>query len=372
MQELTQKEKQVYDLYQSGKGTSEIARIFQQDDRTIRRYAQHIKEKGYILRPENVSDKIGYVSGKITSQQIQNKDGEWVETQRWIRESPQQLAIEDFITLVENKVVCKFPEIKSAKVRNNRAIVLPIGDPHLGMMAWGPETGEDYDLKIGRDLHFKNIIEHIDTYAGSEVIYICPLGDLFHIDSRSNTTEKSGHVLDTDTRFDKIVEVVEDLLIDIITYAGQKYGKVVFSAVRGNHDWHSSMWVSRILKQAFSKSKHIEIDIRPQKQRYFEYGSNLFGITHGDTERNVKNLAQIMSHDMREAWGRTIHHYWYTGHIHQQKIFEFPSCVVESFNTLAPKDSYAAEYAYRSRRKLTSIVLDREAGEVERKTTVVV
>lgn len=371
---LTERQKEIHSLLLNGATTQDLVKELGITPRAIRDHVLTIKNKGYSVHPENVSEKIGYVAGKITSHQILNEEtGEFIERQRWVREHPEQLLMEEFMVLLENKVIGKFPEIKCKNnSKSEQSLIIPIGDPHLGMLAWGKETGEDYDLQIGRDIHFNYIIDHIDSAKNPECIYILPLGDLLHSDSRLSKTEKSGHVLDTDTRYFKIVEVVENLLIDIITYAAQKSPRVIFSAVQGNHDWHGSMWISRLLRQAFKNTQHIEIDVRPQKQRYFEYHNNLFGITHGDTERKISNLAAIMSHDEREAWGRTQHHYWYTGHIHQQKIHEFPSCVVESFNTLAPKDSYASEYAYRSRRKLTSIILDRQAGEVERRNTVLV
>lgn len=72
--------------------------------------------------------------------------------------------------------------------------------------------------------------------------------------------------------------------------------------------------------------------------------------------------------DRAKDWGETIHRYWYTGHIHHESKKEFPGCVVESFNTLAPADSYAHSGGYRARQNMKCVVLHKEHGEVARHT----
>ena len=66
--------------------------------------------------------------------------------------------------------------------------------------------------------------------------------------------------------------------------------------------------------------------------------------------------------------GTLRYRYWLTGHIHTQKQFEFPGCLVESFRVLAPQDAWASNKGYRSGRDMKAIVYHIDFGEVSRVT----
>ncbi len=63
--------------------------------------------------------------------------------------------------------------------------VYPIADAHIGMMAWGKETGEDYNTKIA--------VARLQSWLGaciaasppSETAIILDVGDLTHADARA-------------------------------------------------------------------------------------------------------------------------------------------------------------------------------------------
>lgn len=107
------------------------------------------------------------------------------------------------------------------------------------------------------------------------------------------------------------------------------------------------------------------VDLNPSKFWFHEFGKVLIGATHGDTVKH-EALLGVMASDKAEAWGRTKHRYWYTGHVHHQSVREFPGVICESFRTLAAKDAYAAGHGYRAGRDMVCITQHREHGEVER------
>lgn len=88
--------------------------------------------------------------------------------------------------------------------KSNTIDVVPIGDPHIGMLAWGEEAGEDFDLKIAEDLYEK-AFARIFQGALSEEILLINLGDYFHTDNDKNQTNTSHYPLDVDSRMRKIV-----------------------------------------------------------------------------------------------------------------------------------------------------------------------
>lgn len=369
MQELTLKQRQILDLYLEHKSSNKVAEIVKISGRNVRRVIESCRKKGHVIDKHHEGYQLAVPEGfniyqQTTHVKVTDENGEVKNI--WHRSAPSENAIEEFVKKLESRVEGKAPEIKPPKFKDtDMSIWLPIGDPHFGMYSWAKETGEDYDVDIAVSVHEKAIRKVLSMREKVDCIYICSLGDLLHADSRRAETEKSKHLLDVDGRFWRVVDITTECLCRAIEFAATRAKRVKVILLSGNHDPHSSGHIARSLAAYYRNSGNIEINTSPAKHIYEEYGNNLVGLVHGDTSK-MGQLAQVMSCDMREAWGRTRNHYWFTGHIHQQKVFEYPSCVVESFNSLTAKDAYAAEYGYRSRRQMTAIVIHKEHGEVER------
>jgi hypothetical protein len=242
--------------------------------------------------------------------------------------------------------------------------VYPMGDPHIGCYAWAAEAGEDFDVEIARQDLLSAAARLVDVAPASERALICNLGDFFHADSLSQLT-KSGHKLDVDTRWPRVLRLGCHLMVDLITLALRKHAKVEVINAIGNHDDHSSIMLSAFLEAWFHAEPRVHVHPTTSKFHYVEFGRCLIGVTHGDTVKHLA-LGELMASDRPEAWGRTLHRYWYTGHIHHTSKTELRGAVVESFRTLAAKDAWHASQGYRSGRDMYAIVLDAEHGEVER------
>ena len=242
--------------------------------------------------------------------------------------------------------------------------VYPLGDPHIGCYAWAEEAGEDFDVNIARQDLLAAAGRLVDVAPASERALICNLGDFFHADSLSQLT-KSGHKLDVDTRWPRVLRLGCQLMVDLITLALRKHQRVDVINAIGNHDDHSSIMLSAFLEAWFHAEPRVHVHPTTSKFHYVEFGRCLIGVTHGDTVKH-QLLGELMASDKPEAWGRTLYRYWYTGHIHHTSKTELRGAVVESFRTLAAKDAWHAAQGYRSGRDMYVIVLDAEHGEVER------
>ena len=242
--------------------------------------------------------------------------------------------------------------------------VYPLGDPHVGSYAWAEEAGEDFDVNIARQDLLAAAGRLVDVAPASERALICNLGDFFHADSLSQLT-KSGHKLDVDTRWPRVLRLGCQLMVDLITLALQKHQKVEVVNAIGNHDDHSSIMLSAFLEAWFHAEPRVVIHPTTSRFRYLDFGKCLIGVTHGDTVKHLA-LGELMASDKPEAWGRTVYRYWYTGHIHHTSKTELRGAVVESFRTLAARDAWHTGQGYRSGRDMYCIVLDAEFGEVER------
>ena len=252
------------------------------------------------------------------------------------------------------------------KIQNSELLtVYPMGDPHLGMFAWGEESGEDFDLKIGEQNLTSAVDRLVSCSPKSESALILNLGDFFHADTMDNKTRRSGVPLDVDSRWSKLLRVGVRTMIRCIEAATAKHQKVTVVNMIGNHDDHTSQMLSIALSLFYEGNDRVTVDCSPAKFWYLKFGSVLIGSTHGDTCK-VSDLPGIMATDRAEDWGETKHRYFYTGHIHNRNVGEYPGLTWESFRTLAAKDSWHAGKGYRSGRDMYCIVLSKEGGEIER------
>lgn len=243
--------------------------------------------------------------------------------------------------------------------------VYPMGDPHLGLLSWAPETGESWDLEKGAAI----IREAFDALTverpAAERALVCQLGDFFHSDLSDNRTQRAGHALDVDGRWAKILDVGLDVMVHAIDRALVTHKHVDVVNLIGNHDDHSSVYLSRILAAWYRNEPRVSVDLSPAMHRYRRFGRNLLGMTHGHSHKH-NTLEAIMASDQPEDWGSTEHRLWLVGHVHHTRRVEHRGCVVETFRTLTPRDAWAQGAGYRGGRDMTRIVLHRDHGEISR------
>ncbi len=245
----------------------------------------------------------------------------------------------------------------------------PVGDHHMGLLVWGEEVGKpgeaDYDLEIS---------EHILTAATRYLMKSAPaskraalvfLGDFLHYDGIAPVTPTSGNILDTDTRFSKMVSAAVRVMRSMIEQAAKKHEEVDVIVEVGNHDLSSSIFIMEVLSNVYENNPRIKINRHPGHYHYLEFGENLVGTHHGHGAK-LPELPLIMAVDQPEAWGRCKHRFMWTGHVHHSEVKDVKSVQVESFRVLAPGDAYAHNKGYRSKQDMKAIVLHKKYGEVAR------
>ena len=242
-----------------------------------------------------------------------------------------------------------------------------MGDPHFGMYAWGEECGDDFDLKIAERITYAAIDQLVASAPRAKHALIVELGDFFHADNSQNRTEASGHALDVDTRFARVLQIGLRAMVYVIGATLRKHDRVTVRIVQGNHDTHSSSALALALDAHFRAERRVTIDLSPAPRWYFRFGKTLIGATHGHQCR-PKNLPAAMASERARDWGETEFRYFYYGHVHHRNVTEHPGCVTESFRTLAPRDAWHAGQGYSAGRDMTAIVHHRKFGEVERYT----
>lgn len=252
-----------------------------------------------------------------------------------------------------------------AAIHEDLLSVYPMGDPHFGMYAWAKEAGANFDLDIARTLTLGAVDRLVSVGPASHTAILLPLGDVFHMNDKTNQTPAHRHVLDADGRFPKVVQVGIQTYKHAVLRMLQKHANVVVRFVKGNHDPDAIWALAYAVAEFFSNEPRVSVDVSPAVHWFYRFDKVLIGATHGDETKHAQLLG-VMATDRAKDWGETVHRYFYTGHVHNQVVTELPGLVCESFRTLAARDAYATGHGYRAGRDMRLIVHHREDGEVER------
>ena len=338
-----------------------VARALELTESSVRRRLHKLRRNGVL--PES-SGPVLPVTGRST---LVKSDG--TIAMQWIKQNSNgRLSDEEVLAIVKDSFADQLPVKRIAapvKRASDLLVVYPMGDPHIGMYAWAEETGADFDLQIAEH-NLVNAVRHLVQQAPpAKYAMVVNVGDFFHADSMENRTMRSGHALDVDTRWAKVLRVGIRAMRACIEAALEKHDEVRVINEIGNHDDHTSQMLTIALSLLYENNPRVTFDESPAKFHYHEFGKNLIGVTHGDKVKADK-LSGIMATDRPAEWGRTRHRYWYTGHVHTRQVFELAGCSVESFRTLAARDAWTAGAGYRSGRDMQMIALHKEHGEVSR------
>ncbi len=240
-------------------------------------------------------------------------------------------------------------------------------DYHLGMLSWGEETGADWDMKIAEDTLVAWFAAAIKSAPSANTAVLAQLGDFLHWDGLDAVTPSSGHVLDADTRFQKLVRVAIRALRRIVRMLLEKFGQVHVINAEGNHDMASSIWLRELMYTLYEDEPRVTVDRNPDPYYCYEFGDVSLFFHHGH-KRKAENLQVALMAKFREVFGRTRYSYAHVGHLHHLKSIESPVMVVEQHRTLAAKDAYASRGGWLSQRSAAVITYHAQYGEVSRIT----
>ena len=246
-----------------------------------------------------------------------------------------------------------------------------IGDAHLGMLAHEWEVGHNFDLKIAeRELQYAmiTIIDRAFAANPSQRCVIQDLGDFTHYENSSGTTEASGHALDVDGRFPKMIDVYARLMRSIVEHAMSRYEFVDVIINQGNHSRTNDTWMATFLRHVYDKSPRLQVLNNASIFIPYRMGNTFVMCTHTD-KCKPSAAAGVMAVDFAQDWGETFYHYIDGGHVHHSQIKkENNGATYESWNQLAPSDKYAHDGGWRSRSCLTCVFRSKTYGETGRVT----
>lgn len=242
-----------------------------------------------------------------------------------------------------------------------------VTDNHFGMLSWREETGSDYDLRIAEQLILDWFAAAIANAPQAHTAVLAQIGDLMHHDALESVTPAHKHVLDADSRLQKVIRVVIRTIRRIIDMLLQKHQHVHVIMASGNHDPASSAWLREMLAAMYENEPRISVDNSPSLYYAYEWGATALFWHHGH-KRGVNNVDATLAGMFRELYGRSKFAYAHIGHLHSDEGRKSGLMYVERHETLAAPDAYAAGGGWLSGRSAKVITYSRRYGEVGRST----
>lgn len=291
--------------------------------------------------------------------------GQWVKSE--VDRERQIQIVKDAIEALCEEV----PKINPAPAPLNwQSDVVPwiqIGDAHIGMLAHAAEVGENFDLRIAESELCGAIGILVDELPSCERIVVNDLGDFTHYENMQGVTEASGHPLDFDGRFPKMIRVYVRVMRFIVEKCLSKAAHVDVIINQGNHSRTNDIWMAELLRAAYGHTGRVHVLNNDSVFIAYRMGNTLV-MTHHSDKCKPQNLAHVMTNDFRKDYGETEFHYIDIGHVHHGMVMkEHPGIFVESFNHLASLDKWAHDSGYRNRKSITIVLRSRKFGEVGRR-----
>lgn len=298
-----------------------------------------------------------YVDGKLSSQ--------------WVKSTADEERRAELVRAAFEAMAQDLPKLSpipaKGQYEQHLATLYTLTDSHVGMLAWEPEAGADWDLKIAEATLTGCFQRMVDSSPPARVGFVNQLGDFLHSDGLLPVTPTSGHVLDQDGRYSKLVETAVRILRRVICMALEKHERVVVLMAEGNHDMASSVWLRVMFKALFENEPRVQVIDSPLPYYVYQHGKTMLAFHHGHLKKNDQ-LPILFASQFPKVWGETSKRYAHCGHRHHTEEKEHSGITVIQHPTLAARDAYAARGGWIAERQVSAITYHAEYGQVARVT----
>ena len=191
-------------------------------------------------------------------------DGDGRTIARWDiveRDTAQQLAaMQAAVEAFKSEIPRAVPAVRSARTLIDLLNFYAVTDAHFGALSWREETGADWDLDIAETLLTDWFAAAIDLAPAAHTGVLAQMGDLAHYDGMESKTPTSGHILDADSRFPKVVRVIIRTLRRIVRMMLEKHERVHIIMADANHDPASGAWLREMFAAFYDDEPRVTVD----------------------------------------------------------------------------------------------------------------
>jgi hypothetical protein len=291
--------------------------------------------------------------------------GQWVKSSA-DEQRRHQIQLEALEALKEELPKVDLPPPIEINRNDDLMNVYVITDYHIGMMADQDETGgADWDTKKSEQLFVNWFAMAAQLAPNSKVGVLCNLGDLLHADGMTPETPHSKHVLDVDTRFQKVVRIAIRMIRRAIEILSQKHEHLHIIMADANHDPASGAWLRELLSAMYDHNPHITVNTSMDTYYCVSHGKTIVFFHHGHRKK-MEQIDNVFVAKFRKLYGDSDYCYAHMGHLHHDRSLETNLMTVERHRTLAPADAYSSKSGYVSGRDAKVITYSKRFGEVGR------
>lgn len=270
------------------------------------------------------------------------------------------------------KINPKYPNRNVKKLTPANLLVIDPADIHFGKLASAYQTGEDYNINVAK----QRLIEGVDgiLYKASnfdiDKVLLVIGNDILHYDTPKKTTT-SGTPQDSDVMFFDMFNVAFETMVEIISTVGNQYEThIIFNP--SNHDYQSGFMLARALEAWFKNESHITFDTSISHRKYYQWGKNLIGTSHGDGAK-MQDMPLLMANEVPQMWANTKYRHIYLHHIHHKQVNKFQSgkdfigATVEYLRSPSNADSWHDINGYTGAKKaIEGFIHNFEDGQIAR------
>lgn len=199
-------------------------------------------------------------------------------------------------------------------------LVIDLADVHFLKLCVKTETGFEYNRDVARHRVIegtKALLKMAKPMGISRVLFV--LGnDILHVDGPRSTTT-SGTYQDTDGTIFQGFKDAAAALEEAITEAS-KVADVDLVHCMSNHDWLMGWALSQTVAARMKGNPRVNAtnyNLSEAHRKYYRFGANLFGLTHGDGAKEEK-LYGLMVKEARQHISECQNLYWLLHHVHHK------------------------------------------------------
>lgn len=231
------------------------------------------------------------------------------------------------------------------KQDDEHLLIVDPADIHIGKLAESFETGEDYNNQIAVQRVREGVEGILHKARGFRVDKILFVGgnDILHIDTPRRMTT-SGTPQDTEGMWYSNFLIAKELYIEVLNRL-LKVADVHFVYNPSNHDYTHGFFLADVIQTYFKDCKNITFDCSIAHRKYFVYGDNLIGTSHGDGGK-TQDLPLTMAHESPD-WSRCKHRYFYIHHFHHKVSKDYMGVCVEALRSPSGSDSWHHRNQYQ-------------------------
>ena len=230
-----------------------------------------------------------------------------------------------YTAILKNRFVDTTPKRNSkVKYDNEKLLVLPDVELHLGKLASKFDSTDSYDYKKALYRYIKIILEaeKVQQIYNAKNICMTIGNDFFNTDTEQNTTT-AGTEQHNDTRFQQMIANGIVAHVWAIERMKNNCEKLIIKFNPGNHDYLTDYTLFMQLYYLYRNDPKVEVECRVKDSRWttgLVWGQNLIIFAHGKTPEgkalNDDNLALIRDTMFKEEAKGVEYTTVLAGHLH--------------------------------------------------------